>query len=186
MRLDNMLIAEGVAGPDKSGNANASPPAMSGEAIEHGDYKAKLTQIRNIYHVELEKYDQVGREYNKFIPFLLIFNTYRAAKSSPHMSWTCSVSNLGLGQLLLRRLTEWSTSSIRNLTLSKFSWSSPHARLSWSSDQGSWTLEEKEGTLVRMRVRCSMSISTPTSLTPTPVRRLRRSSVGSVTSQCLR
>ena len=86
MRLDNMLIAEGVAGPDKSGNANASPPAMSGEAIEHGDYKAKLTQIRNIYHVELEKYDQVGREYNKFIPFLLIFNTYRAAKSSPHMS----------------------------------------------------------------------------------------------------
>ena len=81
-----MLIAEGVAGPDKSGNANASPPAMSGEAIEHGDYKAKLTQIRNIYHVELEKYDQVGREYNKFIPVLLIFNTYRAAKSSPHMS----------------------------------------------------------------------------------------------------
>ena len=54
-----MLIAEGVAGPDKSGNANASPPAMSGEAIEHGDYKAKLTQIRNIYHVELDKYDQV-------------------------------------------------------------------------------------------------------------------------------
>ena len=58
MRLDNMLIAEGVAGPDKSGNANASPPAMSGETIEHADYKAKLTQIRNIYHVELEKYDQ--------------------------------------------------------------------------------------------------------------------------------
>lgn len=58
MRLDNMLIAEGVAGPDKSGNANASPPAV-GEAIEHADYKAKLTQIRNIYHVELDKYDQV-------------------------------------------------------------------------------------------------------------------------------
>ncbi len=54
-----MLIAEGVAGPDKSGNANASPPAMSGEAIEHADYKAKLTQIRNIYHVELDKYDNV-------------------------------------------------------------------------------------------------------------------------------
>ena len=84
MRLDNMLIAEGVAGPDKSGNANASPPAMSGETIEHGDYKAKLTQIRNIYHQELEKYDQVRTTTNSFIFFL--FNIHRAAKSSPHMS----------------------------------------------------------------------------------------------------
>ena len=60
MRLDNMLIAEGVAGPDKSGNATSPPSPMSGEtSIEHADYKAKLTQIRSIYHQELEKYDQV-------------------------------------------------------------------------------------------------------------------------------
>jgi len=71
MRLDNMLIAEGVAGPDKSGNANASPPAMSGEAIEHGDYKAKLTQIRNIYHQELEKYDQGCKEFTTHVMNLL-------------------------------------------------------------------------------------------------------------------
>merc|ERR1719323_74876 len=66
MRLDNMLIAEGVAGPDKDGGATGHPtsipsPAFSPEtSIEHSDYKAKLGQIRNIYHQELEKYDQVG------------------------------------------------------------------------------------------------------------------------------
>ena len=56
-----MLIAEGVAGPDKAGNANSppSPLANSETSIEHADYKSKLAQIRNIYHCELEKYDQV-------------------------------------------------------------------------------------------------------------------------------
>merc|ERR1719305_1620836 len=70
MRLDNMLIAEGVAGPDKSGNANASPPAI-GEAIEHGDYKAKLTQIRSIYQQEVEKYDQGCDEFTTHVMNLL-------------------------------------------------------------------------------------------------------------------
>ena len=61
MRLDNMLIAEGVAGPDKGGSATAPPTPLSSPetSIEHTDYKAKLSQIRNIYHQELEKYDQV-------------------------------------------------------------------------------------------------------------------------------
>ncbi|GIX70648.1 homeobox protein extradenticle [Caerostris extrusa] len=70
MRLDNMLIAEGVAGPEKGGGAgaaaNASAAASSGgpqseNAIEHSDYRAKLAQIRQIYHQELEKYEQVRR-----------------------------------------------------------------------------------------------------------------------------
>lgn len=66
MRLDNMLIAEGVAGPEKGGGAAAAAAtaaaaaAQSGEnAIEHSDYRAKLAQIRTIYHQELEKYEQV-------------------------------------------------------------------------------------------------------------------------------
>ena len=54
MRLDNMLIAEGVAGPDKGGGANAATNASAAVAneatIEHSDYRAKLTQIRTIYH----------------------------------------------------------------------------------------------------------------------------------------
>ncbi|UYV62835.1 PBX1 [Cordylochernes scorpioides] len=59
MRLDNMLVAEGVAGPDKS--SGAPPPPVSQEnAIEHSDYRAKLAQIRAIYSQELEKYEQVG------------------------------------------------------------------------------------------------------------------------------
>ncbi len=67
MRLDNMLIAEGVAGPEKgsgSAAANAASQAISGgqpdNAIEHSDYRAKLAQIRQIYHTELEKYEQVS------------------------------------------------------------------------------------------------------------------------------
>ncbi|XP_030853239.1 pre-B-cell leukemia transcription factor 1 isoform X3 [Strongylocentrotus purpuratus] len=67
MRLDNMLIAEGVAGPEKGGGsaAAAAAAAASGgglgqpeNAIEHSDYRAKLAQIRQIYHTELEKYEQ--------------------------------------------------------------------------------------------------------------------------------
>lgn len=63
MRLDNMLVAEGVAGPEKGGGqgaaANASAAASQDSAIEHSDYRAKLGQIRTIYHQELEKYEQV-------------------------------------------------------------------------------------------------------------------------------
>lgn len=69
MRLDNMLIAEGVAGPEKGGGSSAASTAsqaVSGgagnpeNAIEHSDYRAKLAQIRQIYHTELEKYEQVS------------------------------------------------------------------------------------------------------------------------------
>lgn len=66
MRLDNMLLAEGVSGPEKGGGsaAAAAAAAASGGAgadnsAEHSDYRAKLTQIRQIYHTELEKYEQV-------------------------------------------------------------------------------------------------------------------------------
>lgn len=68
MRLDNMLLAEGVAGPEKGGGsaaaaaaAAASGGAGSDNSVEHSDYRAKLSQIRQIYHTELEKYEQVTR-----------------------------------------------------------------------------------------------------------------------------
>jgi hypothetical protein len=57
IRLDNMLIAEGVAGPEKGGGeqaaGTASEAAASGQpemAIEHTDYRNKLSEIRTIYH----------------------------------------------------------------------------------------------------------------------------------------
>lgn len=65
MRLDNMLLAEGVSGPEKGGGSAAvaaAAAAVGGGAdnsIEHSDYRAKLAQIRQIYHTELEKYEQV-------------------------------------------------------------------------------------------------------------------------------
>lgn len=79
MRLDNMLLAEGVAGPEKGGGsaAAAAAAAASGGAadnsIEHSDYRAKLTQIRQIYHTELEKYEQVRRGGVKIPEVCLIY-----------------------------------------------------------------------------------------------------------------
>lgn len=67
MRLDNMLIAEGVAGPDKSGNAVAPPPLQTETSIEHSDYKAQLNQIRTVYHQELEKYDTSCQEFTTHV-----------------------------------------------------------------------------------------------------------------------
>lgn len=68
MRLDNMLLAEGVSGPEKGGGSAAAAAAAaasggsSDNSIEHSDYRAKLTQIRQIYHTELEKYEQVRHQ----------------------------------------------------------------------------------------------------------------------------
>ncbi|XP_076352487.1 homeobox protein extradenticle-like isoform X3 [Tachypleus tridentatus] len=80
MRLDNMLIAEGITGPEKGGGAvaatNASAAASGGEGqldhtIEHSDYRSKLTQIRQIYHQELEKYEQACSEFTAHVMNLL-------------------------------------------------------------------------------------------------------------------
>ncbi|XP_063704918.1 homeobox protein extradenticle isoform X2 [Culicoides brevitarsis] len=82
MRLDNMLIAEGVAGPEKGGGVNAAASASAAtdsyssdlggdNAIEHSDYRAKLAQIRQIYHQELEKYEQACSEFTTHVMNLL-------------------------------------------------------------------------------------------------------------------
>merc|ERR1712241_1292302 len=76
MRLDNMLIAEGVAGPEKGGGANAALNASAAVSnqettIEHSDYRNKLGQIRNIYNQELEKYEQACQELTTHVMNLL-------------------------------------------------------------------------------------------------------------------
>lgn len=71
MRLDNMLLAEGVSGPEKGGGSAAAAAAAAAvgggvgqdNSTEHSDYRAKLTQIRGIYHTELEKYEQVRTDH---------------------------------------------------------------------------------------------------------------------------
>lgn len=67
VRLDNMLLAEGVSRPEKRGRGGAAVVASTAtpggcpndNSLEHSDYRAKLSQIRQIYHSELEKYEQV-------------------------------------------------------------------------------------------------------------------------------
>ncbi|KAM9458481.1 pre-B-cell leukemia transcription factor 1-like isoform 1-T1 [Salvelinus alpinus] len=81
MRLDNMLLAEGVSGPEKGGGsavAAAAAAAAAGGGVgsdtnsaEHSDYRAKLTQIRGIYHTELEKYEQACNEFTTHVMNLL-------------------------------------------------------------------------------------------------------------------
>uniref|UniRef100_UPI00358FBF76 pre-B-cell leukemia transcription factor 1-like isoform X3 n=1 Tax=Myxine glutinosa TaxID=7769 RepID=UPI00358FBF76 len=80
MRLDNMLLAEGVSGPEKGGGGGGGSAAAAAAAaggspsdntIEHSDYRAKLTQIRQIYHTELEKYEQACNEFTTHVMNLL-------------------------------------------------------------------------------------------------------------------
>ncbi|KAH0818179.1 hypothetical protein GEV33_004612 [Tenebrio molitor] len=57
MPLDNMLIAEVVAGLGKGGSASAAVQANQlDNSIEHSDYRAKPAQIRQIYHQEFKKH----------------------------------------------------------------------------------------------------------------------------------
>ncbi|XP_023390335.1 pre-B-cell leukemia transcription factor 4 [Pteropus vampyrus] len=78
MRLDNMLLAEGVSRPEKRGRgaaaaAGAATPGgcPNGNGLEHSDYRAKLSQIRQIYHSELEKYEQACHEFTTHVTNLL-------------------------------------------------------------------------------------------------------------------
>lgn len=82
LRLDNMLVAEGVAGPERTGQNSsnaastasdaAASPGQDGETvIEHSDYRNKLAQIRKIFHQELEKYDQACNEFTTHVMNLL-------------------------------------------------------------------------------------------------------------------
>ena len=87
MRLDNMLIAEGVAGPEKVGAALGNSMATAGagaaaasssldddlppNTLEHTEYRAKLTQIRTVYHQELEKYEKACNEFTSHVTNLL-------------------------------------------------------------------------------------------------------------------
>ncbi|EMP30880.1 Pre-B-cell leukemia transcription factor 3 [Chelonia mydas] len=77
MRLDNMLLAEGVSGPEKRGRGGPTTVAATSggcpndNSIEHSDYRAKLSQIRQIYHSELEKYEQACSEFTTHVMNLL-------------------------------------------------------------------------------------------------------------------
>ncbi|VDP72272.1 unnamed protein product [Echinostoma caproni] len=79
LRLDKMLVAEGVTGPGGglANDLNDAGGDLGGGAgndcnqIEHADYRAKLAQIRQIYHAELEKYKNACDEFTGHVINLL-------------------------------------------------------------------------------------------------------------------
>lgn len=80
LRLDNMLVAEGVAGPERGGGSAAASIASEAAAsssnsdetlIEHTEYRNKLNQIRKTYYQELEKYDQACNDFTTHVMNLL-------------------------------------------------------------------------------------------------------------------
>lgn len=71
MRLDNMLVAEGIMGNGPDNKSPAPVPGQDSTAIEHTDYKNKLAQIRQIYQQEVEKYDQGCNEFTTHVMNLL-------------------------------------------------------------------------------------------------------------------
>ncbi|XP_078521581.1 uncharacterized protein LOC144790747 [Lissotriton helveticus] len=87
-----MLLAEGVAGPEKGGGsaAAAAAAAASGgvspdNSIEHSDYRNKLSQIRQIYHSELEKYEQGVPQSNLYGAWIsLSAYAVSAGRAGPH------------------------------------------------------------------------------------------------------
>ncbi|CAB3402004.1 unnamed protein product [Caenorhabditis bovis] len=66
MRLDNMLVAEGVAGPEKGGSLGSE--ASGGD---QADYRQKLHQIRVVYNDELRKYEEACAEFTQHVRSLL-------------------------------------------------------------------------------------------------------------------
>ncbi|PAA80960.1 hypothetical protein BOX15_Mlig001126g1, partial [Macrostomum lignano] len=75
LRLDNMLQAEGVSGPEKpsltGGSSGGGAGSGSESQIEHSDYRQKLDQIRAIYRAELEKYETACNEFTTHVVNLL-------------------------------------------------------------------------------------------------------------------
>ncbi|KAL3320542.1 hypothetical protein Ciccas_000774 [Cichlidogyrus casuarinus] len=73
LRLDKMLVAEGVTGSGALSNDLEGDLSMSGDSnqIEHADYRTKLAQIRQIYHAELEKYKNACDEFTGHVVNLL-------------------------------------------------------------------------------------------------------------------
>nr|XP_044989579.1 pre-B-cell leukemia transcription factor 4 [Jaculus jaculus] len=78
LRLDNMLLAEGMSRPKKRGQGavavagTVTPGGCPNDnSIEHCDYRAKLSQIQQIYHSELEKYEQACHEFTTHVTNLL-------------------------------------------------------------------------------------------------------------------
>ncbi|XP_061744079.1 pre-B-cell leukemia transcription factor 1-like isoform X3 [Nerophis ophidion] len=169
MRLDNMLLAEGVSGPDKGGVSVAAAVGggvVADNSVEHSDYRAKLTQIRQIYHTELEKYEQACSEFTSHVMNLLREQSRSRPISAKEMERMVSIIHRKFNsiQMQLKQSTCEAVMILRSRFLD--------AR---TTKEGHCDADAKDETSTSRRRRSSTSTSTRTSVIPTPARRPRRS-----------
>lgn len=72
MSYSNGIVHLDFIGAEAAGVA--SEAAASGQlevTIEHADYRQKLGEIRAIYHLEMEKYEQASHEFTSHVMSLL-------------------------------------------------------------------------------------------------------------------
>jgi len=67
VRLDNMLIAEGIAGPEKC----LDTIAVGDSPLDQTEYKEKLAHFRAVYQEEMKKYEQACIEFTEHVRNLL-------------------------------------------------------------------------------------------------------------------
>lgn len=97
LRLESMLLAEGVSRPKKQGRGAAAAAASaaapggrpSDRGLEHSGYRAKLSQIRQVYHSELEKYEQVTFLHGR-VSIMGMHVCQRKARCTHCLPWTAS------------------------------------------------------------------------------------------------
>ena len=66
LRIDNMLIAEGI-----SERCPSTHLSLTTNSLDHSDYQTKLTKIRQIYNLELEKYENHCNDFCSHVITLL-------------------------------------------------------------------------------------------------------------------
>jgi hypothetical protein len=71
MRVDNMLIAEGISKRCSSTHLSLTTKFDQNNSLNHSDYQTKLAQIRQIYNSELEKYENHCNDFCSHVITLL-------------------------------------------------------------------------------------------------------------------
>ena len=73
------------------GNLESQLATTGDNTAEHGDYRAKLNQIRGIYHAELEKYNNACGEFTSHVHNLLREQSRTRPISSREISRTIAL-----------------------------------------------------------------------------------------------
>ena len=98
MRLDNMLVAEGVVGAGEQVRSTGDSTT-----ITHPDYKNKLSQIRTIYSEEMEKYQQgceVGLQSSHIKVYFITYTRSYSHFSKTNLDNILSLQDLSISSIV--------------------------------------------------------------------------------------